>query len=193
VSPEFQCSSCLELKPLDEMHFLPWWNPVGAFFMAFRCPACFGKSLQQTTDRIEVWDDDAEKQFGSFLDNWEILSHFPELQKSSSLETAKAVLQLVQDTDGKAFAPLVSRVENRGQSGQESIEGGAVSIGPMSDALRMALDQAKEELQQEGIDPAKLTYRAMVKISQRIEAGEKGLHDPNNTGDKLALVLARME
>lgn len=188
MTAEGQCSSCLATMPLEKMHFLPWWNPVGAFFMAFRCPACFGQSLQETTERIESWDEEAEKLFASFLEIWKIFSHFPETQKDSPRETANAVLDLVKATDGKAFAPLLL-----GALSGEGELGGCATIGPMSEALRKALTEAEEELRQEGMDPDLLTYEATVKVSQRIEAGEEGLHDPDNSGDKLALLLARME
>lgn len=103
----FICSSCFETESGEHMHVLPWWNPEAkAFFMTNRCPSCFDDSLDETSERIEQWDDEAEDAFEDFLHTWKILKHFPELEEDSTLEIAENVLDLVIDTDGKAFVPL---------------------------------------------------------------------------------------
>ena len=104
---EFMCSSCFEMKPGEQMHALPWWNAgEEAFFMTHRCPTCFADSLEETSLRIEHWDEDAETSFRLFLKNWEILRYFPQLQADSTREIASGVLSLVRDSNGKIFVPL---------------------------------------------------------------------------------------
>jgi hypothetical protein len=65
-------------------------------------------------------------------------------------------------------------------------------IDRMSPALREHLSQACRNL------PAALSenernYEAMRTIVARINAGETGLYDPENSGDSLAIVLAQLE
>lgn len=103
----FLCSSCYEFRPGEQMRALPWWNTdAGAFFMKYNCPSCFDKSLAETEQRIEHWDADADKEFRSFLEIWNVLKYFPDVQGASIQETAKNVLRLVTESKGKALAVL---------------------------------------------------------------------------------------
>jgi hypothetical protein len=64
-------------------------------------------------------------------------------------------------------------------------------IDKMSDLLKLTLEETRETLKDKW-QGHKLTYFSMVEILKRIEKGEKGLHDPDNSGDQLALALAKM-
>ena len=104
----FLCSGCTETIPSpDELCEIPWWHPVGGFFMAHRCRGCFGHSLQETMDRIGNWDDEAEEQFAAFLATWKIAARFPDAQKPPVRAAAEAVMKLVADSQGRAFVPLI--------------------------------------------------------------------------------------
>lgn len=165
------------------MHSLPWWNPEAhAFYMSHRCAACYPQSFRETSERIDDWDEEAEKEFSSFLELWKIPSRFPEVSKDTPLQTARAVLQLLADSNGKVFLPVVL----------QSCDDGAAQIDKASDALARAMDEAEKELL--SIESEHLRkYMAARLVLKRINAGEKGLHDPNNSGDKLILTMAAMD
>ena len=61
----------------------------------------------------------------------------------------------------------------------------------MSDVLRKAAEQEIAQASAEGEEYALL--EALERIAKRIDAGEAGLYDPDNTGDCLCLILARFE
>ena len=61
----------------------------------------------------------------------------------------------------------------------------------MSAVLRRTAEQEIARASAEGDKYALL--EALQRIAKRIDAGEAGLYDPDNTGDCLCLVLARFE
>ena len=104
---EFMCSSCFEIKPGEQMHALPWWNPhEDAFLMSIRCGDCFPESLTQARDRVRAWDAEAEAAFRSFLDIWKIEARMPELVPLDPPRAAEAVLDYVERTEGRTFAAV---------------------------------------------------------------------------------------
>jgi hypothetical protein len=64
-------------------------------------------------------------------------------------------------------------------------------IERMSPALREQLTNTIRQLPPH-VSEEDQVYEAMKIIVGRIDAGETGLHDPENSGDKFAIALARL-
>jgi hypothetical protein len=127
----FLCSGCTQTIPSPEELFeLPCWHPIGGCFMAHRCRNCFGRSLQETNDRIGNWNDETEAEFSAFLDTWEIASRFPQTRKPSLKETAEAVMRLVTESDGRVFVPLIlaNLKREHDDSGDDTVRVAADSV-----------------------------------------------------------------
>jgi len=65
-------------------------------------------------------------------------------------------------------------------------------IDRMSPTLREHLSQACQNLPS-ALSEDERNYKAMRTIVARINAGETGLYDPENSGDSLAIVLAQLD
>ena len=103
----FVCSGCYETHRSSRMHALPWWNPdARAFFMSTRCGDCFLVALAEARGRVRAWDSEAENAFRSFLDIWKIEARMPQLAGLSPRAAAEAVLEYVEQTDGRPFATV---------------------------------------------------------------------------------------
>jgi hypothetical protein len=68
----------------------------------------------------------------------------------------------------------------------------AILIDRASEQLRKALDDAKEELKTTA-DPEIRKLEPRELVWQKIQAGQEGLHDPDNSGDMLILTMASWE
>ena len=68
----------------------------------------------------------------------------------------------------------------------------AILIDRASTQLRKALDDAKEELKTT-TDPEIRTLEPRELVWRKIQAGQEGLYDPDNSGDMLILTMASWE
>ena len=68
----------------------------------------------------------------------------------------------------------------------------AILIDRASAQLRKALDDAKEELKTT-TDPELRTLEPRELVWRKIQAGQEGLYDPDNSGDMLILTMASWE
>jgi len=66
----------------------------------------------------------------------------------------------------------------------------AIVIDKASDQLRTALEEAEASLRDGKLCENLRSYEAAKIVLARINKGEKGLHDPENSGDRLILLLA---
>ena len=104
---QFLCSGCYQVHRVNDLHALPWWDPhARAFLMASRCAPCFPVSLAEARERVRAWDSESEVAFRSFLDTWKIEARMPGLAHLGPRAAAEAVLDRVQQTDGRAFADV---------------------------------------------------------------------------------------
>lgn len=68
----------------------------------------------------------------------------------------------------------------------------AVILDRASEQLKQAIAAAAEEIQG-STDPNIRTLRPSEFVWKKIQAGEPGLHDPENAGDMLILTMASWE
>jgi len=68
----------------------------------------------------------------------------------------------------------------------------ATSINKISPELEKALKAAEDELKTQ-VDPEILEYLASKKVLERVQAGEQGLYDLENSGDRFVLTMAGWE
>ncbi len=66
----------------------------------------------------------------------------------------------------------------------------AVVVDRASDELRAALKEAEASLRDSNLGANERSYEASKIVLARINKGGKGLHDPENSGDRLILLLA---
>ncbi len=66
----------------------------------------------------------------------------------------------------------------------------AIVIDRASDELRAALEEAEASLRDSNLCENERSYKAAKIVLARINKGEKGLHDPENSGDRIILLLA---
>jgi hypothetical protein len=68
----------------------------------------------------------------------------------------------------------------------------ATSINKISPELEKSLKAAEDELKTQ-VDPEILEYLASKKVLERVQTGEQGLYDPENSGDRFVLTMAGWE
>jgi len=68
----------------------------------------------------------------------------------------------------------------------------AILIDRASELLKKALEDAQEELKTT-TDPEIRKLEPRELVWRQIQAGQQGLHDPNNSGDMLILTMASVE
>jgi len=66
----------------------------------------------------------------------------------------------------------------------------AIVIDRASDELRAVLKEAEASLRDSNLCANERSYEASKIVLARINQGEKGLHDPENSGDRFILLLA---
>jgi hypothetical protein len=68
----------------------------------------------------------------------------------------------------------------------------AILIDRASELLKKALEDAQEELKATS-DPEIRKLEPRELVWRKIQAGQQGLHDPDNSGDMLILTMASWE
>lgn len=117
----------------------------------------------------------------------------PRKQSSSSESFLARIGRNFLFTGKPNGVPMVFPDGNAGSRNSNQSKGIQLAmIDRMSPTLREHLSQAFQLLPS-ALSEDERNYKAMRTIVTRINAGETGLYDPENSGDSLAIVLAQLD